>query len=80
MEAIREIQTVENGEIHLQLPEEFWGQQVEIIVLSAPHAGSRSGGLKKSLRGSLRQYARPERMPEEQQAWQTAASEKHESY
>lgn len=36
MEAIRHIQTVENGEIHLQLPQQFWGQEVEIIVLPAP--------------------------------------------
>ena len=33
MEAIRSIQTVNNGEIHLQLPKQFWGQEVEIIVL-----------------------------------------------
>ena len=36
MEAIRSIQTVENGEIYLQLPKQFWGQEVEIIVLPSP--------------------------------------------
>lgn len=36
MEAIRNIQTVKNGEVHLQLPQQFWGQEVEIIVLPAP--------------------------------------------
>lgn len=35
MEAIRTIQTVENGGVYLQLPKQFWGQAVEIIVLSA---------------------------------------------
>lgn len=33
MEAIRRIQTVQNGEVHLQLPKQYWGQVVEIIVL-----------------------------------------------
>lgn len=35
MEAIREIYTVEQGEIRVRLPRQFWGQQVEIIVLPA---------------------------------------------
>lgn len=35
MEAMRTMQTVENGEVYLQLPKRFWGQEVEIIVLSA---------------------------------------------
>lgn len=35
MEAIRTIQNVIDGEIHLQLPESFWGKEVEIIVLPA---------------------------------------------
>ncbi len=33
MEAMRTIQTVENGQICLQLPEQFWGEEVEILVL-----------------------------------------------
>jgi len=78
MEAIRKIQTVENGEVHLQLPEQFWGQEVEIIVLSTPKASTQRATPQKSLRGSLRQYARPERIPDEEQAWQNAVREKHE--
>ena len=35
MDAMRMRHTVENGEVHLHLPEQFWGQEVEIIVLSA---------------------------------------------
>ena len=42
MEAIRHIQTVKNGEIHLQLPQQFWGQEVEIIVLPAPQTTRQS--------------------------------------
>ena len=73
MEAIREIQTVENGEIHLRLPEQFWGQEVEIIVLTAPQADSRHVTPSKSLRGCLKHYAKPELIPQEQYAWETAA-------
>ncbi len=79
MEAIRKIQTVENGEVHLRLPEQFWGQEVEIIVLSAPQEDSQRVATGRSLRGCLKQYAKPELITQEQQAWQTAASEKHES-
>jgi len=78
MEAIRKIQTVENGEVHLQLPEQFWGQQVEIIVLTAPQEGMHPTPSRKGLRGCLKQYARPELMTQEKNAWPTAASEKHE--
>ncbi|WP_347989541.1 hypothetical protein [Methylomonas sp. AM2-LC] len=38
MEAIRNILTVKNGEVHLQLPQQFWGQEVEIIVLAMQQA------------------------------------------
>ena len=77
MEAIRNIQTVTNGEVHLQLPQQFWGQEVEIIVLSAPQSTVLRAH-KRSLRGSLKPYARPELIATEQDAWQAAAGEKHE--
>lgn len=78
MEAIRKIQTVENGEIHLQLPKQFWGQEVEIIVLSASEQTLQPVIRKKSLRGCLRRYAKPELIAQEQDAWLAAVSEKHE--
>ena len=78
MEAIREIQTVENGKVHLQLPKQFWGQKVEIIVLALPQLDTPAPVQKKSLRGALKHYANPELMAKEQDAWQEAASEKHE--
>jgi len=77
MEAIRNIQTVMNGEVHLRLPQQFWGREVEIIVLPAPQSPVQSPA-KRSLRGSLRSYAKPELIVQEQEAWQTAAGEKHE--
>jgi hypothetical protein len=57
VEAIRSIQTVANGEIHLQLPKQFWGQEVEIIVLPSPQQAKKRD-YQKSLRGSLRQLHR----------------------
>ncbi len=78
MEAIRNIQTVENGEVHLLLPQLFWGREVEIIVLPAPLPNTQPLTNKRSLRGSLKPYAKPELIAQEQDAWQTAAGEKHE--
>jgi hypothetical protein len=78
MEAIRSIQTVENGEIYLQLPKQFWGQEVEIIVLTSPQQTLQPITRKKSLRGCLSQYAKPDLITQEQDIWQTVVSEKHE--
>lgn len=79
MEAIRTIQTVTEGHINVHLPRHFWGQQVEIIVLSAlaqethvtPH---------KSLRGCLHQYANPALIEQEHEAWQEAVKEQYDHY
>jgi len=75
MEVIRSIQTVENGEIYLQLPKQFWGQEVEIIVLSAPQQTPQPISRKRSLRGCLKRYAKPDLIAQEQDAWQTVVSE-----
>jgi len=56
MEAIREIQTVWKGHVNICLLQQFWGQQVEIIVHSIVQRHERIIA-KKSLRGCLRQYA-----------------------
>jgi hypothetical protein len=77
MEAIRSIQTVANGEIYLQLPQQFWGREVEIIVLPSPQQAPTFVVPKKSLRGSLKQYARADRIEQEQDAWSIAVSEKY---
>jgi hypothetical protein len=78
MEAIRRIQTVQNGEVHFHLPKQFWGQEVEIIVLPAPAQIPPPSQPKKSMRGCLKHYANPDLIGQEQDAWQAAASEKHE--
>lgn len=78
MEAIRDIQTVKNGAVHLQLPQQFWGQEVEIIVMPAPISSPPSSAPKRSLRGSLRSFANPDLIEQEGEAWQAAVGEKHE--
>jgi len=77
MEAIRKIQTVKNGRVHLHLPKQFWGQQVEIIVLSAAHQ-EKSTAPKKSLQGCLRRYADSSLIAREHESWQDAVKEKHD--
>ncbi len=59
MQAIREIRTVEQGQIVLNLPSTLWGQQVEVIVLPIS-AQEAQPFRKKSLRGCLQEYARPD--------------------
>ena len=78
MEAIRNIQTVENGEVHLLLPQQFWGREVEIIVLPAPLPNAQPLTNKRSLRGSLKPYARPELIAQAKNAWPAAVEDKHE--
>ena len=78
MEAIRHIQTVKNGQVHLQLPKQFWELEVEIIVLPVSQYIKQSATPKKSLRGCLKCYAKPELIAQEQDAWQTAVGEKYE--
>ncbi|HOU12441.1 MAG TPA: hypothetical protein PKZ84_04940 [Anaerolineae bacterium] len=76
MEAIREIRTVEQEEIILRLPQAFWGRQVEIIVLSTP-SPDKMRFEKKSLRGCLQSYARPELISTESSAWLDAVEENY---
>ncbi len=73
MEVVRTVQTVTNGRISLDLPSEFSGKEVEIIVLTRDAAKST----RKSLRGTLQQYARPELTPQESRAWADAVEDKY---
>jgi hypothetical protein len=77
MEVIRHIQTVENGEIYLQLPQQFWGQEVEIIIQPAPQQIPQPTR-KSSLRGCLKHYAKPDLIAQEQDVWSTVVSENNE--
>lgn len=73
MKVIRTVQTVKNGQISLNLPEEFSGQEVEIIILKKEEFSIK----KKSLKGALQMYANPELIPLESQAWENAVQEKY---
>jgi len=76
MEVIREIRIVEQGEITLRLPKMFWGREVEIVILPAP-VPDKAHSKKRSLRGCLRSYARPELIATESAAWLEAVEDKH---
>ena len=62
MEAIRRIQRIANGELHLQLPESFWGKEVEIIILATSATESPVTKARDSRRDALKQDAKPERL------------------
>ena len=76
MKALRTLKQVQNGQVNLHLPKQFWGQQVEIIVLSVAQQKEREEA-GTSLRGCLRQYANPSLAAQEEGAWGAAAEEKH---
>lgn len=75
MEAIRTIEHVTNGKLHLQLPVAFWGKEVEVIILATASEAAPLTKPRKSLYGSLKQYAHPERMARERTAWSDAVSD-----
>lgn len=58
------------------LPPAFWGQQVEIIIVPTRNQNEKIFR-KKNLRGCLRQYAKPDLIGREAEAWQDAVKEKH---
>lgn len=72
MEAIREICTVKQGNLVLQLPQQFWDCEVEVIILPLQ---KKSSAQKKSLRGVLHQYAQPDYISQEKLAWQASVSD-----
>ncbi len=79
MEAIRTIQQAIDGEIHLHLPRAFWGQQVEVIVLTTgTPEGQPAKRAKNSLRGALKSYANPSLIPLEEGAWVADVSDPHQ--
>lgn len=79
MEAIRRIQRIEKGEVHFQLPQQFWGQEVEIIVLTVKQQPVfQTEKTKKSLRGSLKHYANPALIEKESTAWLDSVEENNE--
>ncbi|MBD2653641.1 hypothetical protein H6G45_09085 [Synechocystis sp. FACHB-383] len=68
MEVIRSIDMVQDGQVVLNLPSEWSGQQVEVIVLTKQKPSSK----RKIMRGALRQYAKPELIPLESDVWERA--------
>ncbi|MBF0242815.1 MAG: hypothetical protein HQK64_10130 [Desulfamplus sp.] len=79
-QAIREIRTVDNGQITLNLPQTFWGQEVEIIILTVNSQKHDKQTLnKKNLQGCLNKYAKPELIETEKNAWFDSIKDKYVS-
>lgn len=53
-------------------------QEAGVEVLEAPKNVIQPVARKKSLRGCLKRYAKPELIAQEQDVWQSIVSEKHE--
>lgn len=82
MNAIREIKKVENGKVEIDLPTNFNGKNVEIIILINKDPKKMSNNKKKkskgkSLGGFLHQYANPALISKEKEAWSIAVKEKY---
>lgn len=75
MTVIRTVKTVKNGQVLLNLPSEFSGQQVEIIVSTKEYSQVK----KKSLKGILQNYANPELTVLESTAWENSVKEKYDN-
>ena len=65
------VQVAENGRVFLQLPQGYWGKNVDFYIFPSP---SPENGVKpkKQLRGRLRKYADPGLMNREESAWMDA--------
>lgn len=74
MYAVRTVQNISSERITIEVPEAFWGQEVEIIIFPLQVIRSQH---KQSLRGCLKQYAKPELIDKEATAWQEAIREKY---
>jgi hypothetical protein len=73
MEIIRSTKIVKDGQILLDLPSDLSGQEVEVIVVMKQRTVSQ----RKSLRGALRRYAKPNLIALESDAWAKAMEEKY---
>lgn len=76
MEAIREIihRPQDWARLPKSLPESFLGKDLEVIIVPVIASESSSETMKSvlELRGALQQYAKPERMKAEKEAWKSS--------
>ena len=83
MNAIREIKKVKNGKIEIELPKDFNGNNVEIIILmNTENVGNNTKKIKRkkegrNLAGILHKYANPDLIAKEKDAWQNAVKDKY---
>ena len=60
MEAIREIRLIDQAQVTFDLPQAFWGQNVEIIILPLPQVTPESaqGNRMEEARALMRTFGR----------------------
>ena len=76
MNALRQIRRIDTTHITLELPQAFYGQEVEIIILPLQNDALLP---QKSMYGCAQQYANPALIPLEDEAWANAAQERYEN-
>ncbi|MEO8210935.1 MAG: hypothetical protein ABI840_10260 [bacterium] len=84
MNAIREIKKVKNGKVEIELPKDFNGNEVEVIVLLNNKLEKKSGTHRKKaiekFGGILKDYANPVLIQNEKDiAWTKVAKDKYDS-
>lgn len=78
MEAIREIVDIQNNQLSMRIPASFNYDRVEVVILPLPASKRKINKVKKSSRGSLRQYANKSFIEKESSAWSDSMEKKHE--
>ena len=76
MNALRQIRRIDTTHITLDLPQAFYGEEVEIIILPLQDNALLP---KKSMYGCAQQYANSALIPLEDEAWANAAQERYEN-
>lgn len=77
MEALRKVIRGTELPNSFELPENFKTKMLEIIIIPLEDDSYNKKGLKSA--GSLSEFARPELISSEKNAWEKAMREKHEN-
>lgn len=78
MESFRYISTIQSGRLVIENLGQFSGKKVEIVITPLDDNQHRqSDEPRHKVRGSLKAYANPSLIAQEESAWAVAIGEKH---
>jgi hypothetical protein len=77
MEAIRKIVNSDELVSVVDMPKSLCGRQVELIILPVTGREKKKTGARRSGYGILKQYANPDLIATENDAWANSAKAKH---